>query len=81
MEMLEIEIVELELKYCERCGALWLRPTGSSRVYCGSCAPKMAEIALPEERPIRAHLPIGDGGSFEATLEELAAICSVGGNA
>jgi hypothetical protein len=81
MELMEIEIVELELKYCERCGTLWLRPTGSSQVYCGSCAPKMAENVLPEECPRRVRLPIGDGESFEAALEELAAICGVEGNA
>ena len=29
---------EAELKYCEFCGALWLRPCGSADVYCASCA-------------------------------------------
>ena len=79
MEMLEIEIVEVELKYCERCGGLWLRPVGSERVYCGTCAPKMAD--LPGKRPNRVRLPNGDGGDFEATIEDLAALCSEGGNA
>ena len=27
----------LELKICERCGGLWLRPAGSRWVYCGPC--------------------------------------------
>jgi hypothetical protein len=27
----------IELKYCERCGGLWLRPQGSNTVYCASC--------------------------------------------
>lgn len=43
MEIDELEIVELELKYCERCGALWLRRSGTTRVYCGVCAPKMLD--------------------------------------
>ena len=34
----------LELKYCERCGALWLRPTGGGQVYCVSCAIALGEM-------------------------------------
>ncbi len=83
MERLEIEIVEMELKYCERCGALWLRPCGSARVFCASCALKMAALEIPDEPPIGLPLqmPVDDGGDFEATIEELAALCSEGGNA
>lgn len=80
MERLNIEIVEVELKYCERCGGLWIRPCGSERVFCGSCAPKMAEMELPASR-ITVQLPVDDSKTFEATLEELAALCSEGGNA
>lgn len=29
--------VQLELKYCERCGGLFLRPQASEVVYCGVC--------------------------------------------
>jgi Zn-finger nucleic acid-binding protein len=80
MEMLEIEIVEVELKYCERCGGLWVRPVGSDRVLCGSCAEKMAEIELPA-KSFRVQMPIDDGKTFEATLEDLLALCGEGGNA
>lgn len=38
MEIDELEVVHLELKYCESCGGLWLRPKGSSQVECASCA-------------------------------------------
>lgn len=27
----------LEPKYCELCGSLWLRPTGSAAIYCVAC--------------------------------------------
>jgi Zn-finger nucleic acid-binding protein len=27
----------IELKYCERCGGLWLRPQGADAVYCAGC--------------------------------------------
>ncbi len=43
MEIDELEVIELELKYCERCGALWLRRSGNTQVYCGGCAPKMLD--------------------------------------
>jgi len=83
MEMMEIEIVEVELKYCERCGGLWLRPCGSSRVFCASCAPKMAALEIPEGEPLQVTfpMPVDDGGDFEGSIEELAALCGEGGNA
>ncbi len=36
--------LRLELKYCERCGGLWLRPTGGGQVYCAACVRAMAEL-------------------------------------
>jgi Zn-finger nucleic acid-binding protein len=37
----------LELKYCERCGGLWLRPAGGGQIYCTICARAMAELPPP----------------------------------
>jgi len=37
--------LQLELKYCERCGGLWLRPQGADIVYCDGCR------AILEARP------------------------------
>ncbi len=37
----------LELKYCERCGGLWLRPVGGEQIYCTVCARAMAELPPP----------------------------------
>jgi Zn-finger nucleic acid-binding protein len=48
--MMEAEI-KIELKYCERCGGLWLRRIGSSEVYCVSCAPEMRQMAVPKKKP------------------------------
>jgi Zn-finger nucleic acid-binding protein len=42
----EVTVVQVELKYCEACGGLWLRARGSAEVYCARCAEKMGEIAL-----------------------------------
>ena len=38
------EKLSLELKYCERCGGLWLRPVGGQLAYCAGCARQMAEF-------------------------------------
>lgn len=42
-------VVQLELKYCERCGGLWLRQPGSNAVYCRTCLLVLAEF--PTVRP------------------------------
>jgi hypothetical protein len=52
---------QVELKYCERCGGLWLRPKGSRRVYCASCWPAMAELPAPRRRQGDARLPAAPG--------------------
>lgn len=40
----------LELKYCERCGALWLRHTGGQENYCAMCFVQMEDSARPKKR-------------------------------
>jgi hypothetical protein len=46
----------LELKYCERCGGLWLRDDGNEGVYCRVCRayfasrPTLDEVPVPKER-------------------------------
>jgi uncharacterized paraquat-inducible protein A len=40
---------KVELKYCEGCGALTLRPAASAQIYCPGCARKLAEVARPDE--------------------------------
>ena len=45
MKAIEAGAIQLELKYCERCGALWLRPSGSDLVFCATCALVMAGLA------------------------------------
>jgi hypothetical protein len=46
----------LELKYCERCGGLWLRPAGGSQVYCVACGRSMAELPPASSEPERARM-------------------------
>lgn len=35
----------LELKYCEGCGALCLRPADSADIYCATCENKLPRTA------------------------------------
>lgn len=44
------EVVQLELKYCERCGGLWIRALNSPIIYCAPCAIEMAQVAIPRRR-------------------------------
>jgi len=43
--------IRVELKYCERCGGLWLRPQGADGVYCASCRVGLAAMPDPREAP------------------------------
>jgi Zn-finger nucleic acid-binding protein len=36
----------MELKYCERCGNIWLRRSGSLRTHCAPCAQAEASLRL-----------------------------------
>jgi ribosomal protein L37AE/L43A len=53
MEELKAGFIHLELKYCERCGALWLRPTASDVVFCGTCDAVMAGLPPKLQRRVR----------------------------
>ncbi len=45
-----VELIEVELKYCERCGGIWLRQKGREQVYCADCEPEMAQFPEPTVR-------------------------------
>jgi hypothetical protein len=49
----EMTETKLELKYCEGCGALQLRPEGSTRVYCVHCWKVLREMAGSKRRERR----------------------------
>jgi Zn-finger nucleic acid-binding protein len=47
--------VAMELKYCERCGGLWLRRLGQDVVYCGGCQGQIVALLRAQQRgPKRA---------------------------
>jgi hypothetical protein len=69
----------LELKYCERCGGLWLRPVGGGQIYCKGCGRDLAEMPPASTERSAPQLPGGprwgddegysednDGMDFEA---------------
>ena len=41
--------IQVELKYCERCGGLWLRPQGTHGVYCAGCHACLAAVPTRTE--------------------------------
>ena len=43
--------IQVELKYCERCGGLWLRPRGADGVFCASCRVSLAAMPDPGDAP------------------------------
>ncbi|MGA2354738.1 MAG: hypothetical protein ABSG02_09585 [Terriglobales bacterium] len=53
MESVEGSAILLGLKYCERCGGLWLRPQVTDGVYCGSCRAYLAAMPDPGKAPLR----------------------------
>lgn len=45
--------IHVELKYCERCGGLWLRPQGTGGVYCAGCCAHLEAMPNPGTAPPR----------------------------
>jgi hypothetical protein len=80
MEIDELNIVLLELKYCERCGGLWLRLRGSGEVFCAACSAQMAELqGACRKHQVRLVLKTmihADGESREVLV-----MCGEGGDA
>lgn len=55
----------MELKYCEHCGSLWLRPSGAETVYCESCRPRVAELPPAKKTVGRVQLPVAKAAMVE----------------
>ena len=49
----------MELKYCERCGGLWVRESGTREVYCRNCQRMVNDLPSPKKKPQRIELPLG----------------------
>jgi hypothetical protein len=71
MEIGDLEITRLELKYCERCGKLWLRQRGTGRVYCEACTSEIPYFPLCGRRLSRPRMPVkvqAEIGSQDGTV-------------
>lgn len=82
MEIEQHELIQLELKYCERCGGLWLRRLqGAPGVYCAACQPEMRQLSAPRKRATRPRLPGTHGLALKAQQAGWAVIHGAGGQA
>jgi uncharacterized Zn finger protein (UPF0148 family) len=80
MEGKDFELIQLELKYCERCGSLWLRVQGTDEVYCPSCAPEVMGIPAPR-RWTRKRMPSNHRTESKSGNPGLVLICTERGEA
>ena len=51
--------VRMDLKVCERCGALWCREIGVSARYCKRCAKTLRTADEPAQVEMRRGRPFG----------------------
>ena len=78
MEVEGLEVIQLELKYCERCGGLWLRLSGVQDVYCAPCAMEVLELPAPRKVASRPRLPGNHRIEIKAESAALPLICGDG---
>jgi Zn-finger nucleic acid-binding protein len=76
---MEHELIQLELKYCERCGGLWLRRQGVSTVYCPPCSAEVPEFGLRRRARTRERTPIGRKTDRRRQFEVITSIFAEGG--
>ena len=76
--------VGVELKYCEHCGALWVREHGAG-IYCNQCQAMVEDLPKPTKRrqkppilPVRPHTAVDDF-EFEIDVEEISDFEAAGG--
>jgi hypothetical protein len=65
-------LVYLHLKYCERCGGLWLRPNDTATPFCPNCEHIIAALPSRTRRPKRKIVPAACGPAALALLSTVA---------
>jgi hypothetical protein len=63
----QIELIRLEVKYCENCGGLWCRQTGDTRIYCSICRPQVPSSDVRNRD--RRHEPMMRGRTRRQRLQ------------
>jgi uncharacterized Zn finger protein (UPF0148 family) len=61
-------LVYFQLKYCERCGGLWLRRDGTATPFCPNCERIMAALPARARRPERKIAPATGAPAAPALL-------------
>jgi Zn-finger nucleic acid-binding protein len=79
MEITECEVIQLELKYCERCGGLWLRRRGAADVYCAACVREMPGYRLVSRARTHPRLPVRYDGELRRRFELIPDLSHRGG--
>jgi uncharacterized Zn finger protein (UPF0148 family) len=79
METESLEIIRLELKYCERCGGLWIRARGTGEIYCPACSVEMLELPAARGRR-KPRLPVNHRVELKS-CKVLFVVCGEAGNA
>ena len=81
MEEETLQIVHLELKYCELCGGLWLRLRGTQHVHCESCRAHQSVFPAAGGKAIRPRLPRMKIGPVEGSGNVPLLVCCKEGSA
>ena len=76
-----MELIQLELKYCERCGSLWVRETGSGEIFCFPCVLKMQELPRAGRTRFSPRMGLNHRVDTKASGLYLVPICGEGGTA
>ncbi len=63
-----MQLSTYELKYCERCGSLRLRPAASAETYCEPCEQMLANYSLPNHAQRATPLLCKSPSKSSATL-------------
>jgi hypothetical protein len=74
------ELVRMELKYCERCGGLWMRTRGSQEVYCAPCESQLQDVPAVRRTQNRPR-PANHRFEIKAQHTHASSGCNEGGNA
>lgn len=81
MKIEDPEAIQLELKYCERCGALWLRLRGAQEIYCAPCDLETLDLPSPRRVTSRSRLPGNHKIEARSQPSDLAGLVGKGGAA
>lgn len=80
MEAENLEIICLELKYCEYCGSLWLRAHSDENVYCETCQDVLAVLPFPDAKISNPRVPVYKDRPDKDRKSDFV-VCGKGGNA